>query len=109
MNEWNKCDNSSKEFKSKSAGGSRVGINLKVPNDDDDDEDTDFRKRSNTRIRFETHDDDTADFMDMMLNFSVTYESQKKATYESALEILKDLAMDRISIVALSIILYYLF
>ncbi|XP_063719768.1 interferon-induced GTP-binding protein Mx1-like [Symsagittifera roscoffensis] len=104
-----------KRIKSKSAGGSRVGINLKVPNDDDDDEDTDFRKRSNTRIRFETHDDDTADFMDMMSSCDglfgddvLKYESQKKATYESALEVLKDLAMDRISIVVPSTILYYL-
>ena len=46
--------------------------------------------------------------MDMMSSFSVTYESQKKATYESALEILKDLAMNRISIVAPYTILYYL-
>ena len=101
-----------KRIKSKSAGGSSVGIKLKVPNDDDDD---DFRKRSNTRIRFETHDDDTADFMEMMSScdglFSddvLKYESQKKATYESALEVLKDLAMDRISIVVPSTILYYL-
>ena len=36
------------------------------------------------------------------------YESQKKATYESALEVLKDLAMDRISIVVPATILFYL-
>ena len=96
-----------KRIKSKLSGESRVGINLKVPNDDAD-EDTDFRKRTNTRNRLETHDDDTADFMDMRVEFFSDVRITEKSHIRVALEILKDLAMNRISIVAPSTLLYYL-